>query len=159
MIKKRQTVKGTMLNIRGFTLIEIVAVLVIILILSAIAVSRSLSTNNELISQTDIVKSHLRFAQLKALQDDLNVWGITFTGGSYSLSCAAGTNSSCPASIQLPSESSGTHTFPTGVTSGTPTITYDSWGSPVGGAVNITLTQGSQTITLNVAAGTGNITP
>ena len=162
MMKRRQIFKIRLGNSRGFTLIEIIAVLIIIAIITAVAVSRSMSTQNNLIQQVDIVKTHLRFAQLKALNDDVNTWSITFTTGSYSLSCTAGTNSTCPSS-QLPSESSSSHSFPTSVTvkSITPSaaIIFDRWGSPTGGVTAIKLTQGSQTITITVAANTGYITP
>jgi prepilin-type N-terminal cleavage/methylation domain-containing protein len=162
MMKIRQFVKGLLRNGRGFTLIEIIAVLVILLILTAVAVSRSMSTQNDLIPQADIVKSHLRFAQLKALQDDVNAWSITFASTSYTLSCT-GTN--CPSSpIQLPAESSSTYTFPSGtgitITSTSSPLNFDSWGSPVGGAATVTLDQsGSTSIVITVDANTGYITP
>jgi MSHA pilin protein MshC len=161
MMKRRQIVKGRLKNSRGFTLIEVIAVLIIIAIITAVAVSRVMSTQNNLIQQVDIVKTHLRFAQLKALNDDVNTWSIAFTSNSYSLSC---TGSNCPSSSpSLPSESSSSHSFPTSVTvtSITPsaTVTFDRWGSPGGAAVGINLNQGSQTITVTVAANTGYITP
>jgi prepilin-type N-terminal cleavage/methylation domain-containing protein len=158
MMKRRQSVKCRLRNSSGFTLIEVIAVLIIIAIITAVAVSRSMSTQNDLIQQVDIVKTHLRFAQLKALNDDVNTWwSITFSSGSYALSC---TGSSCPASTPaLPSESSSSHGFPSGVTATSATVNFDKWGSPGGNAVGINLTQGSQTITITVAANTGYITP
>ena len=158
MMKKRQIVKDQLGNSSGFTLIETIAVLIILGILTAVAVSRSMSTQNDLISQVDIVKMHLRFAQLKALGDDVNTWSIAFTTNSYSLSCTAGTNSTCP-SPTLPSENSSIHNFPTDVTAANATVTFDRWGSPGGNAASINLTQGSRTIAITVAANTGYITP
>ena len=162
MMKRRQIVKGQLRNSNGFTLIEIIAVLVILLILAAIAVSRSMSTQNDLIPQADIVKSHLRFAQLKALQDDVNAWNITFASTSYSLVC---TGANCPFSpIHLPAESSNVHTFPSGtgiiITSTLSPLNFDSWGSPGVGAAMVTLAQsGSTPIIITVSANTGYITP
>ena len=157
MMKRRQIFKIRLGNSRGFTLIEIIAVLIIIAIITAVAVSRSMSTQNNLIQQVDIVKTHLRFAQLKALNDDVYTWSITFTSNSYTLSNTC-TGSNCPSST-LPSESSSSHSFPSGVRATSATVTYDRWGSPGGSAVGINLTQGSQTITITVAANTGYITP
>ena len=157
MMKRRQIFKIRLGNSRGFTLIEIIAVLIIIAIITAVAVSRSMSTQNNLIQQVDIVKTHLRFAQLKALNDDVYTWSITFTSNSYTLSNTC-TGSNCPSST-LPSESSSSHSFPSGITATSATVTYDRWGSPGGSAVGINLTQGSQTITITVAANTGYITP
>lgn len=147
---------------RGFTLIEVIAVLIILGILTAVAVSHVGSNQSNLITQTDIVKTHLRFAQLKALQDDVNAWRIAFTANSYSLAC---TGANCPSTpIHLPSENSNIHTFPADITvaSNPSTINYDSWGSPIpaGSGATVTLSQsGSSPIVITVSANTGYITP
>jgi MSHA pilin protein MshC len=161
MIKRRQIIKNRLKNNGGFTLIEVVAVLIILAIIATVAVTHGMSTQNDLIPQADTVKTDLRFAQMKALNDDVNTWSMAFTTGSYSLSCTAGTNSTCPSSaIKLPSESSNTHTFPSDVrVNPTITITFDSWGSSVGSNAVVNLIQGSQTIAITVAANTGYITP
>jgi len=140
---------------RGFTFIEIIAILVIIGIISAIAVSRVGVTQQDLISQADIVKAHLRFAQLKAMQDDTASWSIVFTGNSYTLY-----NNANPATINLPSESSNGHSLTSGVTITNPsTVNFDGWGSPGTTNIPITLSDGSTTATITVAANTGYITP
>ncbi len=159
---RKQIVHGQLRHNGGFTLIEVIAVLIILLILTAVAVSRGISPRNDLIPQADIVKSHLRFAQLKALQDDVNAWGITFASASYTLAC---TGASCPSTpIHLPAESSSTHTFPSDsgitITSTSSPLNFDSWGSPGVGAATATLTQsGSTPIVITVSANTGYITP
>ena len=158
MIKRRQIIKNRLKNNGGFTLIEVIAVLIILAIVTAVAVTRGMSTQNDLIPQADTVKTHLRFAQLKALGDDVNTWGITFTTGSYSLSCTAGTNSTCPSS-QLPSEMSSSHSFPSHVTATSTTVNFDSWGSPGTADVPIVLSENGNTTTVTVKAYTGYITP
>jgi prepilin-type N-terminal cleavage/methylation domain-containing protein len=158
MIKRRQIVQSRLKNNGGFTLIEVIAVLIILAIITAVAVTRSMSTQNDLIPQADTVKTHLRFAQMKALNDDINIWSMVFTTNSYTLSC---TGSNCPSStIQIPSESSNSHSFPSDVTinPGT-TVTFDRWGSPGGSDVIVNLIQGSKTIAITVGANTGYITP
>jgi MSHA pilin protein MshC len=159
---------------KGFTLIEVIAVLIILGIMVAVAVSRMGSNDSDLIPQTDIVKTHLRFAQLKALADDVydsgggvmvaSTWGITFTSGtpaSFTLQNNGGT-----ASINLPGEDGKIHTFPTGVTVAPTTVTFDSWGRPVVSAVDLTpltvnasiaLSQGGVSSTINVTINTGYI--
>ncbi len=131
-------------------MIEVIAVLVILAILAVVAVSRIGSNENDLIAQTDIVKGHLKFAQLKALSDDTSAtWGIVFSGGSYTLQ----RNGGAPG-VNLPGENGVTHSFPTGVSVSSVTVTpgstvyFNSWGSPVNASgtpltsnITITLTQ------------------
>lgn len=141
---------------RGFTLIEVIATLIVIAILSAVAVGR-ISIPDDLISQADIVKSHLRFAQIKALYDDTAdtaPWGIAFAGGSYTLY-----KNNLAAAITLPSENSNVHTFPVGVTVASGTVNFDRWGSPGTTNIPITLSQGGATTTIIVTGNTGHIAP
>jgi prepilin-type N-terminal cleavage/methylation domain-containing protein len=72
----------------GFTLLEIIAVLVIMGILAVVAVSRSLNYNVEVYAGADALKAHLRYAQTLAMNSNLNVgassiWGISGTANSY----------------------------------------------------------------------------
>ena len=54
-------------NQSGFTLIEVVAVLIIIGIVAAVAMTRATSTRDyDIISQVEAVKAHLRLAQFRA---------------------------------------------------------------------------------------------
>ena len=141
---------------RGFTLIEVIVTMIVIAIMAAVAMSR-VSIQGDLLSQADIVKSHLRFVQIKALHDDTSdtaPWGIAFAGGSYRLS-----KNNLAATIPLPSEDSNVHTFPAGVTATTVTVNFDRWGSPGTTNIPITLSQGGATTTIVVTANTGHITP
>jgi prepilin-type N-terminal cleavage/methylation domain-containing protein len=76
----------------GFTLIEIIAVLIVMGILAAVAVSRSLNYDVEVRSGADTLKMHLRYAQTLAMNSNTNVWGISKGGSSYWL--FQGTNTS-----------------------------------------------------------------
>lgn len=143
-------------NNRGFTLIEVIVTLIVIAILAAVFVS-SLSLQGGLLSQADIVKAHLRFAQIKALHDDTSdsaPWGIAFAGSSYTLS-----KNNLAATITLPAEDSNVHTFPAGITITSNTVNFDSWGSPGTANIPLTLSQGGATTTITVTANTGYITP
>ena len=141
---------------RGFTLIEVIVTLLVIAIMAAVAVSRQ-SIRGDLFSQADVVKSHLRFSQIKALHDDSSdtaPWGIAFAGGSYTFY-----HNNSAAAIPLPSEDSNVHTFPAGVTVTAVAVNFDRWGSPGAANIPIILSQGSASTTITVTADTGYITP
>lgn len=69
-------------NNRGFTLIEIIVVLMMIGIVGAVLLSHVPSNKNELIVWTDVIKSHLRYAQSRAMSGNL-IWGVQCDGSSY----------------------------------------------------------------------------
>lgn len=72
---------------RGVTLVEIIAVLIIIGIVAAVAVSRMMSTaETGRISQENAIKNHIRFAQsmaMKRVTTTIPVWGIKCNGAAY----------------------------------------------------------------------------
>jgi MSHA pilin protein MshC len=139
---------------KGFTLIEVISVLIIIAIIAAVAISRISSTNTfSVTSEAASLKTHLRFAQIKALGDvSPNTWGIQVSGNSYQLF-----NNAAAANINLPAETSNTHTFSGGVTATPVTITFDNFGNPGPADISVTLTSGSQTAAVTVTNTTGFI--
>ncbi len=135
-------------NAHGFTLIEIIAVLMIIGIMSAVAVTIFSSLDKyKLISEVEILKSHLRYAQSRAMNDTATSWGIVITTESYTLQ-----KNGDPAS-SLPNENSYTHTFLKGVTGDAANVTFDIWGSPSGDTTVILTAGDSRTITVTPNTG------
>ncbi len=138
----------------GMTMIEIIGVLLIIGIVVAVVVSQTtpMSTYN-LATEAETLKGHLRYAQLRAMNDS-DTWGIRFESGSYTLQ-QDGTDTA----FLLPNENSSTHTFASGVskTSGDTTITMDNWGSPGTSNKTITLSAGGSSRTITVTQNTGFI--
>lgn len=63
----------------GFTPLEVLVVLVIIGIISVIIIGRSDMGKTELAAQTEVIKSHIRYAQSRAMNSD-RVWGIRCDG-------------------------------------------------------------------------------
>lgn len=142
--------KNSYNNPAGFTLIEVIAILTIIGIISAVAITKLSSTASySVMSEADIVKSHLRYAQLRAMSDEVP-WGISFTAGSYTL-----LKNGVTATTNLPNENSAIHNLQSGVTitsgAGT-TISYDNWGSP-GNTNKVIILSGSETITVTKNTG------
>lgn len=67
----------------GFTLIEIVVVLVLISIIAATVFTRSITTDEmNLLSRAEKVQNHIRYAQSMALKTN-QVWGILSSGPQY----------------------------------------------------------------------------
>lgn len=67
---------------RGFTLLEAIVVLIIVGIVGAAVAARMVITNPELTAQTEVAKTHFRYAQIQAMNSDM-VWGIHCDGTSY----------------------------------------------------------------------------
>lgn len=66
----------------GFTLLELIVVLILMGIVSAYVLGRSLATEAiDLTAQADRIRSHLRYAQIEAMKRSDTVWGIKSTGG------------------------------------------------------------------------------
>jgi len=67
----------------GFTLLEVIAALVILGILSAIIMNRWQNFTVEVYTGADTLKSHLRYAQALAMNRDANTGDNTITGITY----------------------------------------------------------------------------
>ena len=140
----------------GFTIIEIISVLIIIGILSAVAVSRMPSTDvYDVVMESEILKTHLRYSQIRAMTDNQS-WGIRISNGNaYTLQ-----KSGSVAPVNLPNENSATHVFANKISAipGTVTITFDDLGSPGDSDIVITLRhQGANPRTLTITRKTGFI--
>ena len=137
-------------NNSGFTMMEVIMVLVLLGIIAAVAVTRIVSTlDSKVAVERDILKTHLRYVQLRALSDD-TPWGMSFAGSSYT--ARRGGN---VATYNLPNENSATHNLPDGITVTGSTVAFDEWGSP--GNVNIQLTMSAGGGTFNITKNTGFI--
>jgi MSHA pilin protein MshC len=152
------------INQRGFSMIEMVIVLIVMAIMGTFIMSRATTTGNDLIAQTEILKSHLRYAQIKAMNDtDVNVpgrWGIHLPNNSSYELYRNNTIANDPLYGDiLPGETAQTHTLPSGVTVSTncvnSTCKFDEWGSPGATTLTMTLTQGTSTSIISITRNTG----
>lgn len=112
----------------GFTLIEIITVLIIIGVISAVVVNRLMDTSVELKAQTDVVKTHLRYAQTRAMSSNI-IWGIDFKTNTYSFF----RNGDTTDMVTLPGEDGLSLNLPSGK-SATEIVSFDSWGRPYNNA-------------------------
>jgi len=64
-------------NQQGFTLIEITAVLVLMAIISAYVIGRSVNTESiDLAAQTDRIRNQIRYAHSMAMKRSDRIWGL-----------------------------------------------------------------------------------
>jgi len=143
-------------NPKGFTLIEAIAVLIVLGILSAVIASRNISTAEVNIkSQTEVLKSHIRYAQFRAMNMTSTTpltckapFGMVMSGDNYFMFSDCVTTSK----VVLPgAESSVSVTLPIGMTVDSATFSFDNWGRPYAVANPNPLTQSSLTISFNLA--------
>jgi prepilin-type N-terminal cleavage/methylation domain-containing protein len=70
-------------GLKGFTLIEIIAVLIVLGILAAVVINRAMSTTNMTrAAQESVIKNHIRYAQALAVKQGA-IWGIKCNGTDY----------------------------------------------------------------------------
>jgi prepilin-type N-terminal cleavage/methylation domain-containing protein len=162
----------------GFTMIEMIFVLIVLVIVAAVLMSRYLPTGtNELMIETDGLKTSLRYAQMKAMNDTVDSaplgWGIFPNSTSYTL-----VKNNITATSNLPGEKpptvsgvySPTHTLATGVTvaitaGGVTIVAFNEWGAPIDASgvpvtsnVTLALTKAGETPTnITVTKNTGFI--
>jgi len=71
-------------NERGFTILEVIVVLILIGIVSVVIVSRTTNIQDiELEAQSDKVQTHIRYAQTMAMKRSDTIWGIKCDGTDY----------------------------------------------------------------------------
>ncbi|OQW98605.1 MAG: hypothetical protein BWK74_04155 [Desulfobacteraceae bacterium A6] len=154
----------TDINQQGFTIIEVVVVLIVLAIVTTVIVYRPTMGSNEITVQAEILKSHLRYAQIKAMNDTVP-WGIHIPdANSYIL---YKNNLMATGSNILPGETAQTHALPSVVTiTGGAGSTYnfnafgkpvDTGGNEIASAQTITLSQGATTSDITITKNTGYI--
>ncbi|MFC1567456.1 prepilin-type N-terminal cleavage/methylation domain-containing protein [Thermodesulfobacteriota bacterium] len=140
----------------GFTLIEFIAVLMIMGILSVVIVSRWTLSDTELIGQIEVIKSHLRYAQSRAMSSSSN-WYVHFetTPAQYTLYKAG------DGSKHFPGETDDNMTLKPGISftaalTAAPYVIFDYLGRPY---LNSSGTLGTQIaeVTTIITSSAGNI--
>ena len=116
-------------NQSGFTIIEIVVVLIVMSIITAIAIGRGLNPNTDLSVHTEVLKTHLRHAHSRALNSNIP-WGIrtNSAGDTYWL---FNFQNPVVTAVTLPGENGTTVSLTAkGITITAGTYTFDSRGIP-----------------------------
>ncbi len=104
MQNKKQT--GYSTN-RGFTLLEMITVLIILGIIAVVAVAKYRDTGADDLAAANTLKAHLRYAQLRAM-GDIVPWGIEIEADRYTLKKVDENGVFENAPVNLPGENSQT---------------------------------------------------
>jgi prepilin-type N-terminal cleavage/methylation domain-containing protein len=146
------------LNQQGFTLVELVMVVVIIGILAAMAAPRMSLTDSSVHAQAAQIARDIRHAQMLAMTQGRTLI-FQSLGGSYRCTDSTSTIITDPATQQP-----FTFTLSNGVTLTATSVSFDSLGRPVSAgvlrstAVNYTASGGGQSAALSVSPVTGFVT-
>ena len=153
----------------GFTLIEMVVVLVLISIIAATVFSRSITTDRiNFVGQVDKIRNHIRYAQSMAMKRN-EIWGIKCFGNRYWLFSYENFGDENNPIILPGQETDKINLSDLGVTMNAFDVYFDGIGVPYksyladvrvtpGNPLNVTISAGSESSTLNVSPETGLIT-
>jgi prepilin-type N-terminal cleavage/methylation domain-containing protein len=140
----------------GFTILEIIVVLLLMSILAATVLGRSVTTTNlDLNSASDQLRNHLRLAQADAMKRSDAVWGISYANGEYWLFRSTPSNK-----VRLPGVDSDNVRLPNGLTvSDLTDVYFDRIGKPYTAYTSpSTNTALAAQMTITVSAGGDNRT-
>ena len=137
----------------GITLIEVILVMVIIGILSAVAIPRfdiALTSRASVEGGASMIASDIRYVQESAMANRISK-SVVFVSGQplYSFPATIPSTNNLDPSGRLPTGVTTTNNF---------TVTFNSLGEPTtGGGGSVTVTNGTQTKTISIVNYTGKV--
>lgn len=154
----------------GFTLIEVIVVLVVIAVLTIALLSRMIFSTSDVNvnAQAEAVKSHIRYTQMRGLNADPDPtipschssFGFSSTGSTY----FSFNNCSTANKVVLPGANNSTITLPSGMSLTATTITIDEYGRPcsdmngslpITSNITLTLTYKGSSVPITITRNTG----
>jgi MSHA pilin protein MshC len=138
---------------RGLTFLEVITVIALISTLALVVVTRQRSSNNSLPARIKILKTHVRYAQSRAMNSD-TVWGVQIgnSGTTYRLF----NNVNVGLDRNFPGEKDGAVDLSLhGLSAAQATfiVSFDGWGRPCSDTSGASPYNGDQTITLTDGQG------
>jgi hypothetical protein len=123
------------LKSEGFSLFELLAILLILSVLAGFVVIRGNEDELNLAAEMQILKSHIRYVRHLALVNDVHSWEIRFGTDRYALY-----RNGSPAGLAFPNEAASTRRLGTGISlslsssqtgAAVENLRWDKWGRPV----------------------------
>ena len=133
---------------QAFSLIEIVAVLVILGVLSAIAIARYSGDPNEVSRAMEEYKAAVRYAQSRSLSSGA-VWGVENSGGRYRVYSVQSGAKVYVTPLGMEGDANHWVSLPSGFSLGTGVISFDPWGVPYMDDWATTVQSTDRTITIS----------
>jgi len=133
----------------GWTLVELLAVFVVLAILVVSVVTRYSGTSEDLVGEAALLRARIRFAQSLAMRNNTDEWTVRLLGGGYAL-----LRNGAASDVPFPGEADASHILPTGVsiTAGTGDVVFDEQGS-AGATDRVIVLNGQQSITVTGQTG------
>ncbi len=137
----------------GFTLIEVIATLLLLGVMAALVVPRMVETGAGVVAEADRMRANLRFAQTLAMSANTASWAVRIEAQSYQL-----LRDGEPSPIGWPDGSGTVRVMNPGVqvTGGAGMLAFDTMGAP-SSTYTINLTDGGRLETVIVTGFTGLI--
>ena len=138
---------------RGFSMIELLAVLLLLGVLAAVLVPGLRTIGAGPMAEAERLRTHLRYAQSLALANNTATWSVQINGGSYQL-----LRNGQPSPLSWPGEQGATRTLTPGVaiTAGTGLLTFDTLGAPAA-TRSVVFSAAGRTDTVTILGFTGMI--
>jgi MSHA pilin protein MshC len=121
---------------KGFTLIEIISVLIVLSIVSLVMVSRITSTANVSIKvKAETLKGHIRYVLMRAMNDDADKSAISACSASFGISMSGSSyfmfrNCNKALKVILPGVNAADVPLTNMTLSPSTDVTFDKWGRP-----------------------------
>ena len=132
------------MNSKAFSLVELLAVLMILSIVAGFVAFRSREDTFVLGVEAGVLKANIRYVRHLALVNDIHAWEIRFLPDRYILQ-----RNGSPAGLSFPGENDGTYRLPPGIRVSVSNLStgadadrvrWDKWGRPAGGGdIRLTL--------------------
>ena len=137
----------------GFTLLEVIVVLLLVAVLGAVVVPRIGTIGAGVRAEAELLRANLRFVQALAITGNTATWSVQVEPGAYRV-----LRNGNPAPTTLPDEAGPARVLPPAVriVSGTGAIVFDAHGAPAS-TVSIVLSDGQRNETVTVIGFTGLI--